>query len=331
MSKRDLPLQLTGNSIDEDIKIFAWYGTLAPSTHNTQPWVFKIRHSKLEILPDTKRRLPIADPVMRHHIISLGACTENVLLAARAFGYTAKIVKQGISGITLQFKAPGTKRQPDVDLLSTIARRHSHKFDYNGVSPLPHHLSRLAEVKVPGIAIELIQEPSVRNKIAMIQQREIQKLGVNTDFGREISGWLRTNSGRHVDGMPGAVMGIKGPVLLVAREAIRRVPKVMNVLARRDRQLLEAGPLLAVVIAKGDTPLDWVSAGRAYEAISIACESVGLKSAPLSAIIENPSAARELASIIGVKRGVPQMLLRIGYSAKQPYYTPRRPLSEVIQ
>ena len=38
------------------------FATLAPNGHNTQPWKFRVRDQRIDILPDFSRRTPVVDP-----------------------------------------------------------------------------------------------------------------------------------------------------------------------------------------------------------------------------------------------------------------------------
>jgi len=71
------------------------YSTLAANGHNTQPWKFAMRGDVIEIHPDANRRLPVVDPHDRELWISLGCALENLLVAARAIGYTAAVTYPG--------------------------------------------------------------------------------------------------------------------------------------------------------------------------------------------------------------------------------------------
>lgn len=63
------------------------YATLAPSGHNTQCWRFRIEDHSIAILPDLSRRTPVVDPDDHHLFVSLGCAAENLVQAARAFGF----------------------------------------------------------------------------------------------------------------------------------------------------------------------------------------------------------------------------------------------------
>lgn len=60
------------------------YATLAASSHNTQPWKFRLERGRILILPDLSRRCSAVDPDDHHLYASLGCAAENLLLAAQA-------------------------------------------------------------------------------------------------------------------------------------------------------------------------------------------------------------------------------------------------------
>lgn len=62
---------------------------LAASPHNTQPWLFKVTDSQIELYADTRRNIGMFDPYLREMHIGLGCALENLMLAAAANGYGA--------------------------------------------------------------------------------------------------------------------------------------------------------------------------------------------------------------------------------------------------
>ena len=65
--------------------------TKAPSGHNAQPWLFRIKTDGIEIYADTARRLPVVDPHDRELFVSLGCAVENLCIAATTKGYEPKV------------------------------------------------------------------------------------------------------------------------------------------------------------------------------------------------------------------------------------------------
>ena len=60
------------------------YATLAPSSHNTQCWKFRLEDGAISILPDFSRRTPAVDPDDQHLDTTLGCAAENLIQAALA-------------------------------------------------------------------------------------------------------------------------------------------------------------------------------------------------------------------------------------------------------
>ncbi|ERT58971.1 hypothetical protein HMPREF1254_0157 [Prevotella sp. BV3P1] len=75
----------------------------APSGHNTQPWLFKICKSVIDIYPDFTKSLPAVDPNNRELFVSLGCAAENLCIAASHKGYKTNvtITENGVIKIRL--------------------------------------------------------------------------------------------------------------------------------------------------------------------------------------------------------------------------------------
>jgi len=84
VSERDFPRE---GSSTEKMKFLLRYAILAPSSHNSQPWKFRIQDSEINIFTDKDRWLKVADADQRELYISVGCALENLLIAAEHFGY----------------------------------------------------------------------------------------------------------------------------------------------------------------------------------------------------------------------------------------------------
>ncbi len=67
---------------EAEMRSFLEMAILAPSTHNSQPWKFRIDDSILYVSIDETRLLPEADVLRRDAYISLGCAIENFVLTA---------------------------------------------------------------------------------------------------------------------------------------------------------------------------------------------------------------------------------------------------------
>jgi len=67
----------------DQLRFLVNYAVLAPSTHNTQPWLFKVGGEKLELYADRTRSLAVADPEDRE---LTGKCNHSEVTWAQALG-----------------------------------------------------------------------------------------------------------------------------------------------------------------------------------------------------------------------------------------------------
>ena len=65
------------------LKEIVRFSTMAPSGHNTQPWLFLIDDNRITVYPDYSKRLPVVDPDDHALFISLGCALENLIIAAK--------------------------------------------------------------------------------------------------------------------------------------------------------------------------------------------------------------------------------------------------------
>lgn len=74
-----------------DEREILYLSSLAPSGHNTQPWLVKyIEPYHWIICNDKSKWLPAVDPLQRETILSIGAFIQNLEYAAANFGYSCQ-------------------------------------------------------------------------------------------------------------------------------------------------------------------------------------------------------------------------------------------------
>jgi len=92
--------------------------TLAPSTHNSQPWRVVVRPDSLEIHIDPGRRLHAWDPTGRQVVLSCGCALFTARVAIAASGLAARVVRLPPRGDTTLVArvVVGKGREPDPHL-----------------------------------------------------------------------------------------------------------------------------------------------------------------------------------------------------------------------
>src|SRR5262245_49974248 len=65
---------------------------LASNPHNSQPWLFRVDERRIDLYANMSRSLRSIDPFLREMYIGLGCALENLMVAARGWGYEPRLV-----------------------------------------------------------------------------------------------------------------------------------------------------------------------------------------------------------------------------------------------
>lgn len=106
--------------------------THAPSSHNTQPWRFRVGTGTIDLCADGSRALPVNDPANRELIISCGCALLNLRLAVAAAGrdyqlelFPADDTNDWLARLTVRGVAGGNAEERD--LARYIEQRRTHR------------------------------------------------------------------------------------------------------------------------------------------------------------------------------------------------------------
>jgi hypothetical protein len=306
---------------------------LAPSSHNTQPWLFRIGDGSVEVHADRSRTTPVVDPDNRELMISCGAAVGFLRLAMRASGFEGVVEHATATGIPdlLAIVRPGGKHPvtaEDAALIEAMTLRRTNRRAFEPRSVSDATLVHLSEsVRREGAWLRVVTEQGGKHSIADLVAEGDRRQADDPAFRRELAEWIRSNHSRAGDGIPGYSQGI-GDLASLAGPWIIRTFDWGNGRAASDRQLAEGSPALAVLGTDDDAPEAWVRAGEALARMLLLATLHGLSASFLNQPIEIPELRRRLAHTLGLA-GPPQLLLRLGYGPEVPP-TPRRDLEDVL-
>lgn len=309
------------------------FGVLAPSSHNTQPWSFRLTWDGLEIMLDRSRVLPIADPGAREMIISCGAALQNIRIALRHWGYAARVEllpHASTPDVLARVEVGGRRTSSRLNdlLFAAIPDRHTNRAPY-----LPAPISRWlvaamrSAAELEGACLHQTTDAVLRPTVADFIAEGDQLQWMSSGFRNEIASWMRPNVGTHHDGLPGYVFGMSNLAARLAPAVMRRVSLGRSE-ARHHRALALDAPLLVTLATAGDTPRDWMRAGQALQLVLLVAAAHGVSASFLNQPLQVPALRARFRSAIGVS-DFPQVILRMGY-AMTSLSTPRRDLSEVL-
>src|SRR6202163_4988998 len=111
---------------------------LAANPHNSQPWLFHVTSTQIDLFADLSRNLGAVDPFLIEMHIGLGCALENLLLAATANGYSTQVtLSPDAADETLVARialAPGSA--PVSTLYNVIPLRHTNRYPYDTGRPV---------------------------------------------------------------------------------------------------------------------------------------------------------------------------------------------------
>jgi hypothetical protein len=308
--------------------------TLAPSTHNSQPWKFSLSDDAVRVFPDLSRQLPIADPDDRELYVSLGCALENLVIALDYAGFGPSVtlfpMDEPEACLKVTFQAGSERRQEP--LYHAIRKRQTNRAEYEP-TPIPaSELEKLLSVDTePGVALRAISAPLDRARIIqLVMDADAVQLS-NEKFRHELTQWLRFNSAekrKKRDGLGVESMGAPTGPRWLRSFFLQHVDPAPS-RAERDRRLLETSPAIVALVTTEDERAAWVRAGRTFQRFALSACGLGIELAHMNQPLEIPGFRPEIGKIAGGGSVYPQLLLRLGY-ARAESCTMRRDVEEVL-
>ena len=321
---------------EEKLKFILNYAILAPSSHNTQPWLFKIDSEAIYLYADRGRGLSIADPEGRELVISCGTALFNLRIALHHFGYKGKIItfpnpanSELLACIKLGYRI---KESTDNNLLfNAISKRHTNRQNYQWWDA-PQSLLRWlqSDAELEGVWLHIVKNNNIRHQMAELIVRAEHQLMADPNYRQELANWIRPANNSNHDGIPGYAQGINEHFDFATPlfATVLRTFDLGNDLAERSRKLVEQSPAIVVLGTQNDTQSDWLKVGQALERILLRSQAVGLSCSFLNQPVQVPQLRSQLNKILS-QPGFPQLILRLGF-CKQVKPTPRRTVEEVL-
>ena len=276
-------------------------GALAPSAGNMQPWKFLLHEGRLFLFHERSRSVSKLDPGEMIPLIALGACLENMTLAAADLGLSVTTELYAGDGdplvamIALDGRASETEDRKD--LASQIAIRHSNRRKADGRPIAAKDLLTLSESVNDGIALlHLLTDTESIGTIATIagaaeRIRVLNPYGHLEFFHHEVR-WTREEVTRSNDGLDVDTLEFS----MSARTALRAAadPEAMIIVRRLkggkgferlSYETISGSPAVALVSVPDDRVNTLLQGGRAAQRFWLTASALGLSVHPISAAI----------------------------------------------
>jgi hypothetical protein len=302
--------------------------TLAPSTHNTQPWHFRVRGECIELIADRSRALPVSDPDDRELTISCGAAlfTLRVAAAARGFATFVETLPVADDPDLLARVTPVTGYFHHIADTSALAQAVKQRRTYRR----PFVAEAIPEFKVrslvdsaamEGAALVVMAHAEQRRGLVDLVERADQLLWADVHWRRELGTWMHPRRRGEGFGIPGLAHA--------AAQLVVRSFDVGRGIPAHGAEVIEGSPLLAVLCSPSDTAADWLASGQALQRTLLRACADGLQASYLNQPLHLPEFREEVARLVP-GAGVPQLVLRLGTPADELAPVVRRPLPQVV-
>jgi hypothetical protein len=323
----------TNGSLEQQLRFLLGYAILAPSSHNTQPWHFRIGGSYVDVLADRGRDLKVVDPDARELTISCGAALFNLRLALRCFGFQESVemlpdANQPDLLARVTVKPGATAPAAEQALLAAIPRRRTNREPYAARLVAPDLLQALDEAaRSEGAWFQVVAGDRQRADVADLIAEGDRQQWANPAFRRELVSWMRPDHTSRDDGMPGYGFGM-GELESLAAPLLIRTFDMGRGRAAKDEELVAGSPVLVVLGTDSDTTRDRLAAGQAVAHVILRATVDDVSYSFLNQPNEIPALRTRLGDVIG-RTGWPQLLLRLGYGPAGRH-TPRRSVADVL-
>jgi len=301
------------------------YAVLAPSSHNSQPWIFRIHDGRIDLLADPSRWLEVADSDKRELHLSVGCALENLLVAAEHFDLGCHVeyepegtISDLVARVHLENERALESSARRTSLFHAIPRRHTNHREYDGRS-IPMETRRRLEALAsePGVEIHFTDDEEIRRRVDELTVEADAIQFADPEWRDELGAWL----GR-------GVFGTNWLMSKMARLAVSHLNLGRSV-GKKDRELLDSASLLGLVAADEESREVRVQAGQVFERLFLAATDAGLALQPMNQILQVSEVRDEFEALLPAEWGRPQITFRLGYAEPQDH-TPRRPLEDVL-
>jgi nitroreductase len=309
----------------ERLAFLARFAVLAPSSYNTQPWLFEVGRSTIALRVDESRWLRVGDPDQRELYVGLGCALENLLVAAEHFDFDHKVdLEAGGAGAVAARVTLGAGRRPSFfrgpELFYAIAHRRTYHRPLSTRTVPEHALERLRECVVePGLVLDLTEDPEIRREVHRLGAEAEAQQFANPAFRDELGHWIGEGA-----------FGTPWPLSRAGELAVARLNMKLPAI-RPPAQALRTAPFLGLISSRDEDHVSQVRVGQLLERLCLTATHLGLSIQPMSCVVQVGATRERLRALLGGGEGLPQQAFRVGYADSVPRQAPRRPLAEVLR
>lgn len=326
---------------------------LASNPHNSQPWLFRVTDTQIDVFVDTTRQIGAIDPFLREMYTGVGCALENMMLAAEAEGYQTELTympdandRTHAARVVLTTGAvTGSGASP---LYEAIPRRRTNRMAYDTSRAVEQTvLDRLSGLNTDTeVRVIWITDPQARQQVGEQIIAATEALNADEEQSIDSHVWWRGNwqlLQERRDGLTpdASQLPAFSALIKMLPDSDRATSDAAFLDQTRTRHVATAmGYGLICVRDHMDNALR-LRGGRIWQRIHLQATIDGLAMQPLNQIPERadreaqlnlePRFTNVLADLVGDPNFRVLMPFRFGYPTQQPAApAPRRGVDQVM-
>ncbi len=341
LSRADIkPRDDRNSTLNPDEKEILSLASLAPSGHNTQPWLVHYLEPYHWIIgSDRTKWLPAVDPTQRETLLSIGAFIQNLEYAAADFGYVCDWTLLAATNQADRVMAVKLRKSPSSTAFDTekIKNRRTVRSNFLNDALKPEDIKDLIDSEP-----DLIHyRPAASQESHFINEQTIEanRLQAARDPAqKELSDWIRFSSRdaeQYRDGLTTSSMEIEGASGWVVRNFYGRDNVMKQDFRSRGIEQIKLqvsqGSGWILMTSPENSVAALIETGKRMQRLFLKVREKGIAIHPMTQILEEASTRNILNSSVGISEPI-QFILRTGYvSNYPPPVSPRRPVAEFIR
>lgn len=323
---------------------------LAANPHDSQPWLFHVTETQIDLFADRKRNLGHIDPLLREMHIGLGCALENLLLAAAANGYETRVMflpdPTDVTAVAHIELAPGTAHV--TNLYQAIPHRHTNRHPYDTARPVtPTTLNSLSALNDDtNVAIFWFTRENERKRVADLMVEAAKALVTDKVQSADSNRWMRNSWQEIQQYRSGITLDAQG-----LPDLERTIGKILPPLPQdqqdeifvqnTESQTHTAGALGLIAVRQSQENAQRMAAGRLWQRMHLWATVHGLAMQPMNQMAERadreitqgitPHFGNALKALIGDSSWEALMPFRLGYPTYEALRSPRRAVNDVLR
>lgn len=343
---------------------------LAANPHDSQPWLFRVSDTRIDLYADTQRRIGLADPFLSELHIGLGCALENLVLAAPANGFTPQVTlvpdptdASHVARVELQPGAPtvgsALYQSLNQSLYEAIPQRHTNRYPYDTTRPLT--AATLEAVRAlntdPLVQVVWLTDATARQRLGNLLVEAARAFVADKPLAQNDDRWYRgtwQEVQRYRDGITLDAAGLSdgmrvlGKLLPPASADQQHAYFVQGV----QTQVQTAGMLGMLAVRNKRDNAQRMRAGRVWQRMHLWATTQGVAMQPLNQLTEMADREVVLArpphfgdalhqvtsqvtrqvigEVVGDADWQALLTFRVGYATHDAPRSPRRAVSTVV-